>query len=443
MKVKVLTRNPDDYLRETKRDIHKVPRNFDPDLHPFEGAREYVRAVNAVKLEKVYAKPFIGSLDGHREGITAVAKHPKSLSVVASGSYDGEVRFWDLPTRKCIRNIQAHDDSIKGMAYTKLGERFITIGDNTIKIWNTKTPDYGETDMPQFSIVSKALLTGLTYSPRYEKFATCGEVCQLWEETRNEPLRTFKWGADTVHHIAFNPIETYLIGACAADRSITFYDTREAGPVRRIVLALRTNQISWNPMEAFNYTVANEDYNLYTFDIRRMSSAVKVHKGHISAVISVDYSPTGLEFVSGSYDRTLRIFPADKINSREVYHTKRMQRISNVSWSLDNKYLLSTSDEMNIRLWKARASEKLGVLHPRERASMAYNEALKKKYQAFPEVRKIAHFRHVPKYIYNASQQIRMMRTKEKMKESNRRQHSKPGTVPFVSEARKHIVKEE
>lgn len=131
----------------------------------------------------------------------------------------------------------------------------------------------------------QALLTGLTYSPRYEKFATCGEVCQLWEETRNEPLRTFKWGVDTVHYIAFNPIETYLIGlflyyfiyfnfvifnyfilmyilagACAADRSITFYDTREAGPVRRIVLALRTNQISWNPMEAFNYTVANEDY---------------------------------------------------------------------------------------------------------------------------------------------------------------------------------------
>lgn len=443
MKVKVLCRNPDDYMRETKRDIHKVPRNFDPDLHPFEGAREYVRALNAVKLDKIFAKPFIGSLDGHREGITALGKHPQSLSTIASGAYDGEVRLWNLPTKKCFRSIQAHDDSIRGIVFTKLGETFVTIGDKTIKIWDTEPPGHAEKDIPKFTIVSKALLTGLTYSPQEEKFVTCGEVCQLWDQSRSEPLRTFQWGVDTVHYVAFNPIEPYLIGACALDRSITFYDTREAGAVRKIVLALRTNQISWNPMQAFTYTAANEDYNLYTFDMRQLSSAVRVHKGHISAVITVDYAPTGLEFVCGSYDRTIRIFPADKINSREVYHTKRMQRISHVAWSLDDKYILSASDEMNIRLWKARASEKLGVLKPRERSAMAYNDSLKKKFEAFPEVRKIAKFRHVPKYIYNNSKQLRMMRVKEKRKDANRRAHSKPGSVPFVSDAKKHIISEE
>lgn len=29
---------------------------------------------------------------------------------------------------------------------------------------------------------------------------------------------------------------------------------------------------------------------------------------------------------------------------------------------MDNKYIISGSDEMNIRLWKARAWEKLGVV---------------------------------------------------------------------------------
>ncbi len=42
--------------------------------------------------------------------------------------------------------------------------------------------------------------------------------------------------------------------------------------------------------------------------------------------MSIDYSPTGREFVSGSYDRTLRIFPTMGGHSREIYHTKRMQR---------------------------------------------------------------------------------------------------------------------
>lgn len=68
-----------------------VPRNYDPALHPFEVPREYVRALNATKLERVFAKPFLSSLDGHRDGVNCMAKHPKSLSTVLSGACDGEV----------------------------------------------------------------------------------------------------------------------------------------------------------------------------------------------------------------------------------------------------------------------------------------------------------------------------------------------------------------
>lgn len=68
-----------------------VPRNYDPALHPFEVAREYVRALNATKLERVFAKPFLSSLDGHRDGVNCIVKHPKSLSTVLSGACDGEV----------------------------------------------------------------------------------------------------------------------------------------------------------------------------------------------------------------------------------------------------------------------------------------------------------------------------------------------------------------
>ena len=71
--------------------VFSVPRNYDPSLHPFEAPREYVRAFNATKLERVFAKPFIGSLDGHRDGVQCMAKHPTSLSKFLSGSCDGEV----------------------------------------------------------------------------------------------------------------------------------------------------------------------------------------------------------------------------------------------------------------------------------------------------------------------------------------------------------------
>ena len=71
--------------------------------------------------------------------------------------------------------------------------------------------------------------------------------------------------------------------------------------------------------EAFNFTAANEDHNLYSFDMRKLDKALCVHKDHVSAVMDIDYSPTGKEFVTGSYDRTVRIFGNTAGHSREVH----------------------------------------------------------------------------------------------------------------------------
>ncbi|KAL0628749.1 hypothetical protein AAY473_002073 [Plecturocebus cupreus] len=64
-KVKMPSWNPDNYVRETELDLKRIPRNYDPTLHPFAVPREYVRDLNAVKLDRVFAKPFLASLDGH------------------------------------------------------------------------------------------------------------------------------------------------------------------------------------------------------------------------------------------------------------------------------------------------------------------------------------------------------------------------------------------
>ena len=63
-----------------------------------------------------------------------------------------------------------------------------------------------------------------------------------------------------------------------------------------------------------------------------------------------------------------------------------MQRLTAVAWSLDNKYVLSGSDEMCIRLWKARASERIGIMRDRERVALQYNEKLKEKYGQHPQI---------------------------------------------------------
>jgi WD repeat and SOF domain-containing protein 1 len=205
---------------------------------------------------------------------------------------------------------------------------------------------------------------------------------------------------------------------------------------------MRSNALEWNPMEPMNFCVGNEDYNAYTFDMRKLDEPLRIFKGHQSAVMSVSWAPTGREFVTGSYDKTLRIFPQNHGHSREIYHTKRMQRVFTVNYTMDNKFIVSGSDESNLRLWKANASEKLGQLTVREESSQQYRQALIKKHQHLPEVRNIHKSRKVPKVIKKQAQQARIQQDSAKRKQNNRIKHSKPGMYQHESERKKVVVKE-
>lgn len=116
-----------------------------------------------------------------------------------------------------------------------------------------------------------------------------------------------------------------------------------------------------------NLVVGNENSNCYTFDMRKLDEPKMIHKDHLQAVLDIDFAPTGREFVTSSYDKTIRIFPFNDGRSREVYHTKRMQQVNAILYSMDTKYIVSGSEDTNIRVWKSNASESLKPLLPREK----------------------------------------------------------------------------
>ncbi len=73
----------------------------------------------------------------------------------------------------------------------------------------------------------------------------------------------------------------------------------------QVKMNLKLNAFSWNPMEPYVFTAACEDYNLYTYDCRFFKHPKRVYQGHTNAVMDVDYSPSGREFASASYDDTV------------------------------------------------------------------------------------------------------------------------------------------
>ncbi|KAI5308225.1 rRNA-processing protein sof1 [Ascosphaera atra] len=245
---------------------------------------------------------------------------------------------------------------------------------------------------------------------------------------------------DTITSLAFNRTETSILGSTALDRSVVLYDLRTYMPVSKAILSLASNSIAWNPMEAFNFAVGSEDHNIYIFDMRKMDRALNVLKDHVAAVMDVEFSPTGEELVSASYDRTVRLWDRDKGHSRDIYHTKRMQRVFSATFTPDNNYILSGSDDGNVRLWRSHASSRAGIKSAQQRQALQYNDALKKRYAHMPEIKRIARHRHLPKAVKKAGE-IKGEELKAlKRREENRRRHSKKGTVVRKPEREKMVL---
>eukprot|EP00922_Rhytidocystis_sp_ex-Travisia-forbesii_P053978 GHVS01080103.1.p1 GENE.GHVS01080103.1~~GHVS01080103.1.p1 ORF type:complete len:472 (+),score=75.71 GHVS01080103.1:126-1541(+) len=467
-KVSVLHHNPLDFNIARHGDIQRYYRNPDKNLHPFEKAREYARAMAATKMDKMFAKPLVGSLDGHHDSVKSLARCHRRLGEVVSGSCDGEIRFWNLSDRRCLRAIKAHDGFVRGVCLSHDDVWVFSCGDDKrIKQWRFEhcvalremdvdalgdvghltTADGDTTNLNtaiEASCIFEAssILTSIDHHWQKPLIATSGQTVDIWDQQRSAPLQSFEWGCDMVYSVRFNPSEPGLLASTGADNSIGLYDIRGNSAIRKVVMKLRSNAVTWNPMQPLNFTVANEDCNLYTFDMRRLDTALTMHKDFTGPVLDVDYSPQGTEFVAASYDRTVRLFGNRASRSRDVYHTKRMQTVLATRFSGDGRFVLSGSADMCVRVWKAEASAPLGARLHRERAALVYRDALKAKFSHLPEIKRIQRHHHVPAFVKRTTEKRRIIQQAAKRKDDNRRKHSKPGSMPRVSAARKPIVKQ-
>ncbi|MQL80841.1 hypothetical protein Taro_013298 [Colocasia esculenta] len=463
MKVKVISRSTEEFTRERSQDLQRTFRNYDPALRPQEKAVEYTRALNAAKLDKIFARPFIGAMDGHVDGISCMAKNPNHLKGIFSASMDGDVRLWDLASRRTVCQFPGHQGAVRGLTASTDGDILVSCGTDCTDFVHLSHWQFMHGSMLSGTFQSFGervfiischviILLNLILSVKDYRavdhqwnsnlFATAGAQVDIWDHNRSEPVSSFEWGKDTVISVRFNPGEPNLLTTSASDRSITLYDLRMSSPARKLIMKTKTNAIAWNPMEPMNFTAANEDSNCYSYDARKLDEAKCVHQDHVSAVMDIDYSPTGREFVTGSYDRTVRIFPYNGGRSREIYHTKRMQRVFCVKYSCDGTYIISGSDDTNLRLWKAKASEQLGVILPRERKKQEYLDAVKERYKHLPEVKRIVRHRHLPKPIYKAATMRRTMIETERKKEKRRKAHSAPGSITTQPFRKRRIIKE-
>ncbi|KAG9082434.1 rRNA-processing protein sof1, partial [Ceratobasidium sp. UAMH 11750] len=351
----------------------------------------------------MFSKPFVASLEGHVDGVYTLATRAGELGSVTSGSGDGEIIVHDLAEqRQLIKFPGAHKGTVSAITYAE-GPRLLSCGvDRTVKLWDTTVPAQGDGEQPARAPLNvypgKVAFNAIDHHRTDQLFATASNIVQLWDETKSTPVSnlTFPTSNETITALRFNLSESSVLATTGTDRTMTLYDIRTGKAERRLVMQMRANALSWSPTFPTTLLLASEDHNLYTFDVRSLASPTQIYKGHVAAVMSCGWSPTGHEFVSGGWDRSVRIWKEGQGSGSVAYTGKRMQRLFATAFTQDARFVVSGSDDGNVRLWKARAAEKLGVVDGRERASKEYRDRLRERWKADKEVGRIERQQRLP-----------------------------------------------
>ncbi|GAA6063636.1 hypothetical protein JCM10212_002597 [Sporobolomyces blumeae] len=375
-------------------------------------------------------KPAHESLDGVRE--RNLKRKRAAIGFKGKGRAGMDDELDDLDDDEYAEE-QAKMDATESRGST----RVLSCGvDKTVKLWDVRGAK-GRNVKPLQTYDGKAGFNSISHHRYDPLFAAASHSIEVFDETKTAPISTLKFHSTSTNavgehivNVAFNKSESNVLASSGSDRTVCLYDLRSGKALGRVAMQMRVNQLSFNPLQPPILLCASEDHNLYTFDMRNLSSTTQVYKGHVGATMSADWSPTGREFVSGSYDRTVRLWKVGEGNSRDIYHTKRMQRVFSTLFTLDARFVLSGSDDANLRIWKARAADKLGVVDKKEQVQREYRDELRNKWNTVAEVNKIERQRYLPKPIHQATKLRREMLDARASKEENRRRHAPKGVDP-------------
>ncbi|KAF7335373.1 WD40 repeat-like protein [Mycena venus] len=305
-------------------------------------------------------------LEGHTDWVTSVSFSPDGTQIV-SGSDDRTLCLWDAQTGALVGEpLEGHSYSITSVSFSPHGTQ-IVFGtfDKTLHLWDVQTevpvdkPLGGHTDWVKLCL---GLKTKLCASGMLKQGIVSGsddKTLRLWDAQTGLPIGAPLEGHnDWVNSVSFSPDGTQIVSG-SSDRTLRLWDTETRAP---IVSGSNDKTLRlWNaqtgapvgePLKGHTGNVTSVSFSPDGTQIGHLKG--KPLEGHTDLINSVSFSPDSTWIVSGSYDKTLRLWDAQTGAPIGAPLEGHNDWVTSVSFSPDGTQIVSGSDDKTLRLWNAQ-----------------------------------------------------------------------------------------
>jgi len=269
---------------------------------------------------------------------------------VLSGNENSIIQLWDAATGEEIREFKGHTNPVGSVCYSPDG-RYILSGsrDKTI-LWNAAT------GKEVYKFKHTELITSVCFSPdgRYILSGSYDRTIRLYPVNNNILNFPILSALHTSEELIRLQKKVNLLFNDAKS-------TKKSGNYKNAIAILRQIQglsrYEQKPELLDFITTCSREGQGFPIGLRSVSIRKKF-EGHMKTINSVCLSPDGRFVLSGSGDKTIRLWevaPGKKIQRFEG-HTSE---VNSVCFSPDGRFVLSGGGDGTIRLWEVYTGEEI------------------------------------------------------------------------------------
>jgi WD40 repeat protein/serine/threonine protein kinase len=335
------------------------------------------------------------SLSGHAAEVSAIAISSEG-DHIASGDERGRVRIWRRAAPgqpwELARELSGHTRSISALRFSPDGRRLITAsGDRTCGQWDVATGQ----EFRQLVLRHPDWVSSLDLSPDgTHALTTCDDgKARLWRLADAQQVDVLASPGGAFNSVGYSPDGTKAVLTSSVDRTVRIWNLRgqrsvvsgqnaaagtQAMAQLQPVADVRpqTSDSSLEPLLDFNrlggliwstmfapngnqvLTLGGNDVQLWNIDSREAVVRLTPH----GVVAASDVSPDGRWVVTGSWDRSAKLWDAATGLAIRKFEGGHTRPINTVEFSRDGRELLTASDDETARLWNVETGQPTDVV---------------------------------------------------------------------------------
>ncbi|WPD24270.1 MAG: trypsin-like peptidase domain-containing protein [Candidatus Electrothrix scaldis] len=290
--------------------------------------------------------------------------------LASDSSKDNIIRLWDIGSGKELSSFKGNYGRIESLLFSN-DDKLLATGftDGTVRLWEVASGKIlhvfrGHSGYAEY----------ISFSPDGERLASGSSVesiINLWDTNSGKRLATLKDQGGDINSINFNYNGT-LLASGSHNGTVKLWDTIMHDNETKLLEEERGYRYQLpNSSSCFGSILRASGYENGTIEVRNINTGKSIIlQGHIGNVTSVSFSLDGKKLVSGSDDKTVRVWDIETGQELTVFRG-HVQPVTSASFSPDGKLAASGAGfgwgyhdgEGTIRLWNVMSGKELAVLH--------------------------------------------------------------------------------